>query len=1102
MEEQSLELRLEAWRVWIVSNLGPTGDRVEPGAAAALAAGQRGLGRFGAAAAACRTMGVAFTPDIRSGLASERAGLEELIGTVPRIQPGNGLTTDGISELRRVLLLRLEEYGNLAGDAMPAGRRPATGRYSRALPAPVGQVATGVAARAPVRASVPAGPAFSLQGFLSEHGILVISYVGAFLLIVATLLLEVYGTTGADGLVRFAAVLGLTAFFAAAGWYGLRSGRLRLVGRSYVAVAALMTPLDFAAAYSFLVLNRYGITAAAAVTLAGASCALLYGALAGSLRSVAYAHMSLVAVAVGWAGLLNVVSAERWSGPAFGLLAIAFVVLGERPEPLARVTSLWKPFSAWYVHAAAAIGLTWTLVSAADLDLVPAMRYLAIGFTIVAIAYLLLALLNGSRIAAALAATAVLGAWATGIVGAGITDWAGAALAPSALVVVATRRGTLGQRVSKSFGTSSWAALHVAAGSSALWTILRVLHAGPREGALFAASTFAVLALAYLLELARARDRVSAVLGLLWGGLAYLALLFRPDLGGWRGAAFVPAIAVFAVLASRPQRFRSTGAVLAPAAELLTHSAALVAILLAVETAQGWPMTAVLAGLTLIYALGALLPERRWLVWLPALGVSATVLQASRPLDLDSAAIALELVLLAYGYLLASRLAPNREVRIVILAGAASQALATALLPVTPDGRFAILLMAAAGVGLAVAATERKPIWLSAATPLFTLGWYHAAAAVIPLSPAPGPDDLVKVFAPLPVLYSLVGLSLRRHFGRRWTLPPHISAALVAAGVVFGGLSLGDYLVVGWALLAYSVLVYMTAILEKSALLVAAAALMLAAAIPSLLRSGGAPGWSYSVALVAACGTFYLLHLAWRGAAPSPDWVLVHRAGGLGGAAVTVLGTYAATVSLNPGDPQFLGALVASLGLAGLLFADAELHQQPLLEYAAVLTVVLATYWVDRFAGATNPQVYVSPIGVAITAAAIGAAHDRRLHLDRGLLQTVTAAGLVLLLGTTAVQSISEAVPWTYTGALVAEAAAAVVIGVGMRNRTLVIGGGAAIALASLRALVLIEQQYPLYVVFGGVALLLLVVAAALSMMRDRIADARGSLGRTWQDWD
>ncbi|HEV1998434.1 MAG TPA: hypothetical protein VGR61_09940 [Candidatus Dormibacteraeota bacterium] len=1113
MEEQSPESRLESWRTWIFTNLAPLSDRVDLGAAAAVAAGQQGLGRFGAAAAACVSMGLACTPEVFAGMQRELGGLDELIGTLPRLQPGNGLTQEGLEELGRQIGARRGEYARLMAQTAPRQPAPAN---SASLPAPslpavpgqVGSPSGRVAAPGLTVRNVllgppaPPSPAFSLQGFLSEHGILVISYVGAFLLIVATLLFEVYGTTGADGVVRFGAVMVLTVFFAAAGWYGLRSDRLRLVGRSYVAVAALMTPLDFAAAYSFLVLNRFGISVAVAVTLAGASCALLYGVLARGLRSVAYAHMSLLAVAVGWAGFLTAVSADRASGPAFALLAFPYVLLAERPGPLSRVTSLWKPFSAWYVHAAAAAGLTWTLVSSTGLDLVPGMRYLAIGFAVVAGAYLLQALLNGSRLAAALAGSAVLGAWATGIVGAGITDWAGAALAPAALVVVAVRRGSLGRRLSNSFGPSSGAALYVAAGSAALWTTALARHAGTRDGSLFAAATFAVLAVAFLVDAARSKDQVGAGVGLASGAVAYLALLYRPDLGAWRGAAFLPAVAAFAILANRQRLMGAIGPVLAPAAGLLSHVGALAAILLAAQSAAGWPMTTVLAALTVLYAGEAIAPRRRGLVLVAALGVSATVLQASRPLALGNAAIALELVLLGWGYLLTSRLALNRDVRLTLLAVGAAQALATALLPVSPDSLDALLLLAAAAVGLAIAVTDRKPIWLSAATPLFTLAWYHAAAAVIPAPPTPGPDDLVRVFAPLPVVYSVVGLGLRRRFGRAWTLPPHVSAALIATAVIYGGLVAGDYFVVGWALLAYSVLAYLTAILERSAVVVAAAALMLAGAVPSLLRSGAAPEWSYSLALVGACGLLYVLHLAWRDTGPGDDWLLVHRAGGLGGAAVTVLGASAASAALSAGDPQFISGAVATLCLAGLLFADAELHSQPLLEYAAGLTAVLALYWVDRAAGAANPQLYLAPIGLAVTAASVIATHDRRLRLDRGLLQTSTACGLALLLGTTAVQSVSEAVPWMYTGVLVAEAGAAVVVGVGIRNRTLVIGGGAAVALASLRALVLIEQTYPLYIVFGGVALVLLVVAGALSMMRDRFTSARGSLGRTWHEWD
>src|ERR1700674_455976 len=105
----------------------------------------------------------------------------------------------------------------------------------------------------------PRPPRPSLQEFLSENSILVVSYMGAFLLFVATLLFELY-TIKLAGELRFGGVLGLDLIFAAAGVGGLRSKRLRIVGQTYVAIFALLAPLVFVAAYVFLDLHAKGIT--------------------------------------------------------------------------------------------------------------------------------------------------------------------------------------------------------------------------------------------------------------------------------------------------------------------------------------------------------------------------------------------------------------------------------------------------------------------------------------------------------------------------------------------------------------------------------------------------------------------------------------------------------------------------------------------------------------------------------------------------------------------------------------------------------------------------------------------------------------------------
>jgi hypothetical protein len=88
-----------------------------------------------------------------------------------------------------------------------------------------------------------------------------------------------------------------------------------------------------------------------------------------------------------------------------------------------------------------------------------------------------------------------------------------------------------------------------------------------------------------------------------------------------------------------------------------------------------------------------------------------------------------------------------------------------------------------------------------------------------------------------------------------------------------------------------------------------------------------------------------------------------------------------------------------------------------------------------------------------------------------------------------------------YIGILLVESIAALLVGIATRSRMLVLAGAAGAALASLRALVILIQEVPLFIVFGLVAILLLGGAAALAVLRARFADARTAMARSWRDW-
>jgi hypothetical protein len=199
-----------------------------------------------------------------------------------------------------------------------------------AAPAPAWQPAP-APALPPAPPPAPPPPPFDWRAFFADNSLAILSYSGAFLLLVAALLFELYSGVGKSG--QLAVIAALHGGFLAVGLRFQRRPALAVVGRTYIAAGSLLAPLTWLAAFDLLGLGSRGLGASTALTLAGGYCALLYGALCLRLRAGAYAALSFAAAATAVGGGCAQVGQPSWWGATTAwLVVLVLLMLRERPR--------------------------------------------------------------------------------------------------------------------------------------------------------------------------------------------------------------------------------------------------------------------------------------------------------------------------------------------------------------------------------------------------------------------------------------------------------------------------------------------------------------------------------------------------------------------------------------------------------------------------------------------------------------------------------------------------------------------------------------------------------------------------------------------------
>jgi hypothetical protein len=616
------------------------------------------------------------------------------------------------------------------------------------------------------------------------------------------------------------------------------------------------------------------------------------------------------------------------------------------------------------------------------------------------------------------------------------------------------------------------------------------------------AAAAAACALAYAALAFSLRSRLYAALSVTALPVSVAAALVWAGREEWAGVGVAALAPVLVVAAERSRRGLRTYALSAEVATYLVGGAGLIWSSSDIALDDHWHLTAALACTLLAGTLRVVLP-RSWNLplpsALPAVMVPALLLSLARDLSLSQAqgrVLTTLLALLAIGAAWPRRPPLDARNRAFLQALAAILLISAAILVDERAPLQAALLCAitAVGVVLALSSGRSASLFLPAVT--FALAWYWLAKSLVPAPASPSSTDLARVYGPLAVLMLGAGLVARWVRGRSWAWPLYASAAAVAVGVVFLSLTDAAWTLAGLWLLLYAALTYGIGMLEGWWWAVTAALLGAAGGVAALLTGVHAPAWEYLVALSLSGLLSYGAMLVssridrLRAAQKFQLWV----------ARGEVLAAAAGGLALGNSTEEIAAGSFSVLLASALLGAEWWLTRELLAEYLAPVTLSLLGVFASRAAHLGDPQWYVAVPAVVLTWTGVRLSNDgrvsRRLAWGRG----VTAAGALLLFGTTGIEAANgpEAphVAW-----LAVEAAIGLAAAIAARSRSLMTCAALALATAAVLAAFLLAEATSLALVFGLVAGSLLVVATVLALLRSRLTGA-GALARgSWDRW-
>jgi len=948
------------------------------------------------------------------------------------------LTAVVLNEL--AVLRRQGELGRLTVERLHA-------RYLRRLmdflrPAPAYVPAP---APAPAPPPVAAGPAPSpVPSWLMEQAPNLLLYLGAFLVVMAGLVFASTSRETISGAVQVALLASITVGFLGVGWLCYRFPRVRIAGYTFVAVGALLVPLDFAAAYNF-VLKEEGIAGDVVWLWASTYSALFYIVLAVLGLGLLYGFMAQAALVSAVAAAIAVADLPpEWAPPVF--VGLALVLLPAARYGPERIRATFGLPSLAFAHflTAASIAATFAIAGAEE-DVDPA----AIPVTLAAATCLFTVMaaadaLGQGRLYASLALAGLASALAAGLVVLPVPpQWIPPVFGGLALALLPVAWWAP-SRLREQFGQPSFVAAHivaVAAAAASARVTVAVAETDLERTALpvtlaLAGAFFVLLALREQYENV-AVAYCAAALTVVGGML--LSIVFVLDKAPeFYSVALAGIAAVYAGGALVPLRRR----LFAP--ELLwtfaVGSASLAWLpFLEVHNSEPWFGAGVTWGAAALYAMAALFvgerarwlrsvwrefaglqegaevpPVERWvgpLLLLPcaaAVGMGYYRLLQATEVELGGAELALRYLPLALGFAavgLAARFW-RREWSLALYAVALGYSVFVLAAAYESPGLAAVLMAAFAGAAAAVVLVERQ-----------------AVGAYLPLA-----------YALSAVIFALI------HFEPRdevWPLP-FVGMALVLYGAAF--------------------------LLERPA-----------PAWAQVLRSSG-----LAVALFAPNIGYGLLAFRASEAADIGQTYVISE------------------------PPLYLWSMGA-VAVFGLLVAvEAWRRRSMAIAYASsvvLLTALLLGIGHFRF---ENPQPYVVPIGLHLLATA-WVFSPRRIRVPedfRELVKVAEVLAAVLLLGTTFIQTFDDGT--TYRFVLLGETVTYLAVGLLLRRRLMVIPGLAFGAISG--ALFAFERQagggLPPWAILGLVGGLLIGAGFLFLMRRDFWERAQRTALGWWQAWE